>query len=285
MKRSRSGARPSGGAKTLAKHHTRCVYALCVYTDDGELAEPTAADMRLLRERHPELSRKMEESAQDVRLAAGSWQEKCFLILDSILKQKRAGIFKQPVDPVKEHLPDYFTVIKNPMDLGGAHAGPDRSRRRAYALTSPASPRRAARPPAAPGTIKTRLLGNYYTDTDGFAIDMRLTFGNAMAYNVAHTNVRAARARFDSAPLALSPSRARAHAACAACVCCACGRCGAAASRTRTPRSCSGSSTANTRRPSSRQPSLRRRRLTMLPASSQAAGPPTLARGPRQRRR
>ena len=154
MKRSRSGARPSGGAKNLAKHHARYNYALCVFNADGDLLEPTEAELEIFRTRHPEIAQKMEEASQNCGLPAGSWQEKCFGILDGMVKTKRALWFRAAVDPIKEHLPDYFTVIKQPMDLG---------------------------------TVKTRLLGNYYSEQNGFAADVRLTFQNAMAYNVATT--------------------------------------------------------------------------------------------------
>lgn len=31
---------------------------------------------------------------------------------------KEAWLFHEPVDPKKLNIPDYFTVIKNPMDFG-----------------------------------------------------------------------------------------------------------------------------------------------------------------------
>ena len=52
-------------------------------------------------------------------------------------KHKYAWVFGKPVDPVALHIPDYFDIIKNPMDFGkikekldkksqqnGAYAGP-----------------------------------------------------------------------------------------------------------------------------------------------------------------
>ena len=56
MKRSRSGARPPpGGAKQLAKHHARYTYALCVFTPDGTLADPTSELFALVAGNdHPE---------------------------------------------------------------------------------------------------------------------------------------------------------------------------------------------------------------------------------------
>ena len=39
-------------------------------------------------------------------------------LLEDMFKMDEAQAFKEPVDPVKEQIPDYFEVIKRPMDLG-----------------------------------------------------------------------------------------------------------------------------------------------------------------------
>jgi hypothetical protein len=59
-------------------------------------------------------------------------------------------IFKTPVDVVKLNIPDYFTIIKHPMDLG---------------------------------TVKSKIVSGEYSSPLGFAADVRLTFSNAMKYN------------------------------------------------------------------------------------------------------
>ena len=56
----------------------------------------------------------------------------------------------QPVDPAELNLPDYFEIIKNPMDLG---------------------------------TIKKKVENNGYKLISEFGADVRLTFDNAIAYN------------------------------------------------------------------------------------------------------
>ena len=61
-----------------------------------------------------------------------------------------ASVFHQKVDPQKMQLPDYFEVIKNPMDLG---------------------------------TIKEKLEKGLYQTPNMFAKHMRLVFTNAMRYN------------------------------------------------------------------------------------------------------
>ena len=42
----------------------------------------------------------------------------CVQILDSLMEDENVWPFLKPVDPVADHCPSYFDVIKNPMDLG-----------------------------------------------------------------------------------------------------------------------------------------------------------------------
>ncbi|KAK7238584.1 hypothetical protein SO694_00020115 [Aureococcus anophagefferens] len=61
------------------------------------------------------------------------------------------AFFAAPVDPVQLQIPDYFDVVKNPMDLG---------------------------------TVAARLKDGVYDEAgEVFAADVRLTFDNAMLYN------------------------------------------------------------------------------------------------------
>ena len=39
-------------------------------------------------------------------------------MINNLLNDQYAPPFAQPVDPVKLELPDYFEIIKKPMDLG-----------------------------------------------------------------------------------------------------------------------------------------------------------------------
>jgi hypothetical protein len=47
-----------------------------------------------------------------------SWDKVAKRIISSLWKNNHAWIFHEPVDPVKLGIPDYFDIIKNPMDLG-----------------------------------------------------------------------------------------------------------------------------------------------------------------------
>ncbi|XP_057516358.1 transcription factor GTE10-like isoform X2 [Amaranthus tricolor] len=82
--------------------------------------------------------------------------KRCENLLTWLMQHQFGWVFKEPVDVVKLNIPDYFTVIKHPMDLG---------------------------------TVKTKLSRGEYTSPLGFAADVRLTFSNAMTYNPAGNDV------------------------------------------------------------------------------------------------
>jgi len=77
-------------------------------------------------------------------------------IVNRMMRHKFGWIFSEPVDPVYLNIPDYFDIIKEPMDLG---------------------------------TIKKQLeAGDYETPID-FAEDARLVWHNAMLYNPKGTEI------------------------------------------------------------------------------------------------
>lgn len=82
--------------------------------------------------------------------------KKCHSILKSMMASSKATPFLAPVDPVALGIPDYFQVIKEPMDLG---------------------------------TIKQNVECGYYDDPTVFVDHVRLVFRNAMLYNPAHSQV------------------------------------------------------------------------------------------------
>ncbi|CAK7350321.1 unnamed protein product [Dovyalis caffra] len=82
--------------------------------------------------------------------------QQCSALLKSLMAHPAGWVFNRPVDPVALKIPDYFTIISNPMDLG---------------------------------TVKSKLGKNFYASTDEFAANIRLTFSNAMLYNPPTNNV------------------------------------------------------------------------------------------------
>lgn len=71
-------------------------------------------------------------------------------LLKGMMEHKFGWVFSSPVDPVALGIPNYFKIIRRPMDLG---------------------------------TIKKKLDLGIYKNLHQFAIDVRLTFNNAKTYN------------------------------------------------------------------------------------------------------
>lgn len=82
--------------------------------------------------------------------------KQCETVLNHLMSHQFGWVFNTPVDIVELNIPDYFSVIKHPMDLG---------------------------------TVKKKLLSGEYASPLGFAADVRLTFSNAMTYNPRENNV------------------------------------------------------------------------------------------------
>ncbi|KAF9667989.1 hypothetical protein SADUNF_Sadunf15G0080200 [Salix dunnii] len=83
-------------------------------------------------------------------ISASMLMKQCESLLNRLMAHQFGWIFKTPVDVVKLNIPDYFTIIKHPMDLG---------------------------------TVKSKIVSGEYSSPSGFAADVRLTFSNAMKYN------------------------------------------------------------------------------------------------------
>ncbi|KZT72927.1 hypothetical protein DAEQUDRAFT_685309 [Daedalea quercina L-15889] len=75
----------------------------------------------------------------------------CRNALKKLQTHKRAAVFLQPVDPVRDHAPSYFEIIKKPMDLS---------------------------------TMSAKLESGKYKDRFEFEDDFRLVISNAKLYNV-----------------------------------------------------------------------------------------------------
>jgi len=76
--------------------------------------------------------------------------QKCLSVLNYMFHQKEYSPFYTPVDPVLLNIPDYYEVIKQPMDMS---------------------------------KIKENLLNGRYADSRQFTADVHLMFENARTYN------------------------------------------------------------------------------------------------------
>lgn len=98
------------------------------------------------------------ESAKQPPMSAGNMMlmKQCDTLLKRVMSHQYAWVFNSPVDVVKLNIPDYFTIIKHPMDLG---------------------------------TVKSKLASGAYSSPLEFVADVRLTFTNATAYNSPENDV------------------------------------------------------------------------------------------------
>ncbi|GMH69606.1 hypothetical protein TrLO_g5591 [Triparma laevis f. longispina] len=81
---------------------------------------------------------------------------KCLDILKEVMQHQFGWVFNSPVDPVELALPDYFSVIKKPMDLG---------------------------------TVKSNVETSNYHSINSFKSDCHLAFDNALIYNDKESDV------------------------------------------------------------------------------------------------
>jgi len=89
-----------------------------------------------------------EAEGTEVQLSPGL--ASCVTVMRQIMSHRWAGPFNIPVDPVALNIPDYFLIIKHPMDFG---------------------------------TVKSKLESGQYEDVNDFCADMNLVFSNACTYN------------------------------------------------------------------------------------------------------
>lgn len=97
-----------------------------------------------------QLSTHLQSLNTSAELPPAKLKQKCSEVLKGLQTHQHGWVFNCPVDPVELGLPDYFEIIKKPMDLGSVHKKVD---------------------------------SGAYHDIKDFNSDVNLTFDNAMSYN------------------------------------------------------------------------------------------------------
>jgi len=97
-----------------------------------------------------------EDDGEEEIVSLSPVMRSCRRVLLEVLQHHYAFVFAEPVDPVALNIPDYFTIIKNPMDLG---------------------------------TIRKKLEAGSYEDVAQFKADVDLVFTNACTYNMPGSDV------------------------------------------------------------------------------------------------
>jgi hypothetical protein len=127
---------------------------------DGEYEPLSVDELDAFEELYPDLARYWRDSQALECLQAPrfpenapiyeSWDKAAKRLLSTLKKSPHAKHFQEPVDPRRDNLPNYFTVIGEPMDLG---------------------------------TVRQRLSVNYYHRMQEFLDDMQLIFENCLKYH------------------------------------------------------------------------------------------------------
>ena len=79
-----------------------------------------------------------------------SWEKQAKKLLTLLWKYKDSEIFHKPVNPIEQGVPNYFNIVKNPMDFS---------------------------------LIKKKLREYQYTNFKEFCKDMDLVFNNCFLFN------------------------------------------------------------------------------------------------------
>ncbi|KAF5736288.1 hypothetical protein HS088_TW14G00427 [Tripterygium wilfordii] len=131
----------------MIKSHSAVICSSVKKNFGGDLPEQKSNIMAAKKRGLPGEAECQREKKQKIDRAV---TQQCAAILKALMRHPAGWVFNQAVDPVKLKIPDYFSIISKPMDLG---------------------------------TVKSKLDKNMYFSTEEFAADVRLTFSNAMLYN------------------------------------------------------------------------------------------------------
>lgn len=144
----------------------RKVRCQLMLVDDSGCKRPvTAEELAEFEEKYPDIAKYWKDPASLEELeqidletleSLKPWEKPGKKLMNVLWRANNAWIFHEPVDPVKLSIPDYFDVIKHPMDFG---------------------------------TIKRKLGNNVYRSGEEFIADLDLVFQNCRAYNQPGTDV------------------------------------------------------------------------------------------------
>ena len=138
---------------------------------DGQYCPLSQQEFDQFKREHPHLARYFSEaptadnspldsldtgSIPDTAPIQDCWDKAAKKLLNNLMKHSHAWIFLEPVDPEKLQIPDYYDIIKQPMDFG---------------------------------TIKNNLQGNKYLRAEEFINDVFLVFDNCLKYNGENSHV------------------------------------------------------------------------------------------------
>jgi hypothetical protein len=142
---------------------TRKCYLIKI--ENGKKIPLTNEEINIFKKEHEDIYKylvdekereKLKENADNSLLYFDTWEKQAKKLINMLWKVKGAYLFHKPVDPIELGIPDYFQIIKKPMDFS---------------------------------TIKKKLSNNLYTNFKQFTEDIKLTFDNCYLYNGADSSV------------------------------------------------------------------------------------------------
>lgn len=120
-------------------------------------------------------------STNSTSSSAAKLLNKAKRILRALMKHELAWPFCTPVDPVRLQIPDYFLVIKTPMDFGTIRV-------RCVCVCSPQS-LSAICAPQLTSLPQKKLESGQYPSLTEFEADMELVFTNCFTYNLPGSDI------------------------------------------------------------------------------------------------
>lgn len=124
---------------------------------DQELADFEAQYPHLAKYwKNPETLAELDNIDPEIIENSKPWEKPAKKLMSVLWRAPHAWIFHEPVDPVKLNIPDYFEIVKNPMDLG---------------------------------TVKKKLNNNAYESAERFLGDIEQVFTNCRLYNPPNSDV------------------------------------------------------------------------------------------------
>ncbi|KAM3131429.1 hypothetical protein pb186bvf_016501 [Paramecium bursaria] len=149
--------------KRIVKDVPKQQYKL-IYTDErGNQRELTQDDFNRFQAQYPDIANLIlnadeliDETMINQAKEDETWEKIAKKIIGILWKSKGAYFFHSPVDPKKFNIPDYFDIVKKPMDFG---------------------------------TIKQKLHNNVYKGCYDFYCDVLQVFENCVLYNGSQNEV------------------------------------------------------------------------------------------------
>ena len=134
-------------------------YLLVHIDDKGEKTKLNSDDIKNLKLNYPKIGKLLNDkdyllnevySLNKELLFYESWETEALKVINELLKLPESDIFKYPVDPIENNVPNYYEVIKKPMDFS---------------------------------TIKKKIRRRQYTNFKEFCFDVDLIFDNCFKFN------------------------------------------------------------------------------------------------------